>query len=169
MDAQDVVALVRARIRDGHLPVSVESAAALEDQIGASLRNDRLRMQASSLFGALALLLIAAGIYGLMAYAVVRRTREIGIRVAVGSSSAGILRLVLNDSLRLAVCGVMLGLPGSLAVMKATSTMIFGLSPIDMASLGIAALILTAAAIVASIAPAWRAAHLDPVEALRVQ
>jgi predicted permease len=169
MEPGNVAALVRSRIRDGHLPLSVESATALEDQIGASLLNDRLRMQASSLFGALALLLIAAGIYGLMAYAVVRRTREIGIRMAVGSSSAGILRLVLNDSLRLVLCGVILGLPGSLAVMKVASSMVFGLPPVDLASLGIAALVLTATAIVASTAPAWRAAHLDPVEALRVQ
>jgi len=169
MEPKEVAALVRSRIRDEHLPLSVESATALEDQIGASLQNDRLRMQASSLFGALALLLIAAGIYGLATYIVVRRTREIGIRVAVGASSAGILRLVLTDSLRLVLCGVVLGLPGSLAVMKATSTMVFGLSPIDLATPGIAAFVLTATAIAASIAPAWRAAHLDPVEALRVQ
>jgi len=169
MEPRDVAALVRARIRDANLPVTVESAVALEDQIGASLQNDRVRMQASSLFGALALLLITAGIYGLMAYSVVRRTREIGIRMAVGSSGAGIVRLVLKDSLRLVLYGLIVGLPGAVAVMKAISTMVFGLSPVDPMSLGVAALILFVTGIVASVAPAWRAAHLDPVHALRVQ
>lgn len=169
MQPRDVASLVRARIGDAHLPLTVESVSALEDKIGASLQNDRVRMQASSLFGALALLLITAGIYGLMAYSVVRRTREIGIRMAVGSSSAGIVRLVLKDSLRLVLYGLILGLPGSLVVMKAISTMVFGLSPIDPMSLGVAASVLFVTGIAASVAPAWRAAHLDPLEALRVQ
>ncbi len=165
----EVAALVRNRIREARLPMSVESVSALEDAIGASLVNDRLRMQASSLFGALALLLIAAGVYGLMAYSVVRRTREIGIRMAVGSSSGKIVRLVMAESLRLVWIGIGVGLPGAVAVMKGISTMVFGLSPVDLASLGIAALILAATGAAAAAVPAWRAAHLDPVEALRVQ
>jgi len=169
MDPQALAAVLRSRIRDGHLPVSVESASLLDDEIAASLLNDRLRMQASGLFGALALLLITAGIYGLMAYSVARRTREIGIRMAVGSSPAGVLRLVLKESLRLVLFGVIVGVPGGIAVMKAISSMVFGLAPVDLASLGIAALVLTLTGIAASVVPAWRAAHLDPVEALRVQ
>ena len=157
MAPQDVAALVRARIRAQSLPVVVESAQTLEDAIGASMLNDRLRMQASSLFGAIALLLITAGIYGLMAYSVARRTREIGIRMAIGSAPAAIVRLVL------------IGIPGAVAVMKAVGGMLFGLPPIDPVSLGAAALALSLTGTAASVAPAWRAARLDPVRALRVE
>jgi transcriptional regulator len=130
MAPQDVAALVRARIRAQSLPVVVESAQTLEDAIGASMLNDRLRMQASSLFGAIALLLITAGIYGLMAYSVARRTREIGIRMAIGSAPAAIVRLVL--------IGILIGIPGAVAVMKAVGGMLFGLPPISGSGAGAA-------------------------------
>ncbi|SPF43378.1 conserved membrane hypothetical protein [Candidatus Sulfopaludibacter sp. SbA4] len=169
MQPGDLAALVRARIREAHLPVRVESATRLEDEVGATLLNDRLRMQASSVFGVLALLLMTAGIYGLMAYSVVRRTREIGIRMAIGSRPIAIVRLVLQESLMLVAAGVLLGLPAALAVMKAISGMVFGLSPADPVSLGIAAAVLSVTGILAGAVPAWRAAHLDPVEALRVE
>jgi len=164
-----IASLLQSRIRAGHLPVTVQSASTLEDEIAATLHTDRLRMQASSLFGALALLLIVVGLYGLMAYSVVRRTREIGIRMAVGSAPVGIVRLVLNESMRLVLLGVMVGIPGAVALMKATSSMLFGLSPVDPASLALAAFVLAITGIAASAAPAWRAAHLDPMSALRVE
>ena len=164
-----IASMLQSRIHAGHLPVTIESASTLQDEIDATLRTDRLRMQVSSLFGALALLLIVVGLYGLMAYSVVRRTREIGIRMAVGSQPVGIMRLVLNESLRLVLLGVMVGIPGAVALMKTTSSMLFGLSPVDPASLAAAALVLAITGIAASTAPAWRAAHLDPVSALRVE
>lgn len=164
-----IASMLQSRIRAAHLPVTIESASTLQDEISATLRTDRLRMQASSLFGALALLLIVVGLYGLMAYSVVRRTREIGIRMAVGSQPAGIMRLVLNESLLLVLFGVTVGIPGAVALMKATSSMLFGLSPADPVGFAMAALVLTITGIAASAAPAWRAAHLDPVSALRVE
>lgn len=169
MSPENVAARVRARIVAGHLPLTVQSASALEDKIGASMQNDRIRMQASSLFGVLALALITAGIYGLTAYSVIRRTREIGIRMAVGSTPGKVARLVLRASLRPALIGVLIGLPGAVVVMKAISSMAFGLAPVDPVSLVVAAAVLIGAGIGGSVAPAWRAAHLDPVQALRVQ
>ena len=169
MAPDDIAALVRARIRERRLAAAVDGARSLEDAIGKSMLSDRVRMQASSLFGALALALIAAGIYGLMAYSVARRTREIGVRMAVGSKPAEIMRLILHDSLRLALIGIAIGLPGALVLMRAVSGMLFGLAPFDPASLVAAAAFLLATAVAASAAPAWRAAHLDPVQALRVE
>ena len=169
MTPRDVAALVSARIRAQGLPVAVESASALEDAIGTSMLNDRLRMQASSLFGGVALLLITAGIYGLMAFSVARRRREIGIRMAVGSRPSAIVQLVLKESLRLVFVGVLIGIPGAVAVMRAVAGMLYGLSPIDPVSLGVAAVALCLAGIAASVAPAWRAASLDPVQALRLE
>jgi predicted permease len=164
-----IASMLQSRIRAGHLPVTVQSASTLQDEIAATLYSDRLRMQASSLFGALALLLIIVGLYGLMAYSVVRRTREIGIRMAVGSAPVGIVRLVMNESMRLVLFGVIVGIPGAVALMKATSSMLFGLSPGDPASLAMAATVLAITGIAASAAPAWRAAHLYPMTALRVE
>ena len=162
-------AMVRARIRDAHLPLKVQSATALNDEIGATLADDHIRMQASSLFGGLALALIASGLYGLMAYTVAQRTREIGIRTAVGASTSGIMILVLRQSLRLVAIGIAIGIPGAVAVMRALSGIVFGLPPVDFASLGIAAALLAIAGTAASFVPAWRAAHLDPMQALRIQ
>jgi predicted permease len=164
-----IASTLRSRIRAEHLPVTIESATTLQDEIAATLYTDRLRMQTSSLFGALAMLLIVVGLYGLMAYSVVRRTREIGIRMAVGSNPAGIMRLVVNESLRMVLLGVIVGIPGAVALMKTVSSMLFGLSPVDPASLAMAAFALAITGIAASAAPAWRAAHLDPVSALRVE
>ena len=164
----DVAALVRSRIRDMGLAVSVDRAAPLEDAISHTIANDRIRMQASGVFGMLALLLIAAGIYGLMAYSVATRTREIGIRIAVGSQPGKIVAMVLRQGSQLVAAGVILGTPCVLVVMKAISRLVFGLAPIDWTSVAVAVLILSVTGILASLAPAWRAAHLDPVEALRV-
>jgi ABC-type antimicrobial peptide transport system permease subunit len=169
MDARNVAKLVNDRIAAGRLPLVVDDASSLEEDIGASYFNDRVRMQATSAIGAIALLLIVAGIYGLMAYWVAQRTREIGVRVAIGSTSGGIVRLVLKQSTRLIVWGVILGVPGAIMAMRALSGMVFGLDPIDIASLVAASVILLATGIAAAAVPAWRAARLDPLEALRME
>jgi predicted permease len=164
-----VGALVTARVKNLHLPLSVMPATALNDEIGASLENDYIRMRASSLFATLGLVLIASGLYGLMAYTVARRTREIGIRAAVGAGTFRIMALVLRQSLRLVAVGIAIGIPGALAVMRALKGLVFGLPPVDVPSLAIAAALLVLAGAAASFIPAWRAAHLDPMQALRVQ
>lgn len=167
--AGDVAELVRERIRAQSLAINLYSFSALADNIGASYRQDRIRMLATGAFSVLALFLITAGIYGLMAYSVARRTREIGVRMAVGSTSGSIQCLVLKESSRLIVLGIIAGVPGALAVMKAISGVVFGLSPIDGISLTIAVLLVSVTGFVASIGPARRAARLDPVNALRME
>ncbi|HEV2445700.1 MAG TPA: ABC transporter permease, partial [Candidatus Sulfopaludibacter sp.] len=169
LDPAAVGALTMARIREARLPLKVESATALNGEIGASLADDYIRLQASSLFGLLALALIASGLYGLMAYTVARRTREIGIRAAVGASTASLIGLVLRQSLRLVGVGIAIGIPGAVAAVRALSKIVFGLPPIDYASLAIGAALLAIAGLAAGFLPAWRAAHLDPMQALRVQ
>ena len=168
-DPPAVAAMVSALVRNSHLPLTVMPATALNDEIGASMDNDYIRMRASTLFAGLALALIAFGLHGLMAYTVARRTREIGIRSAVGASTARIMGLVLRQSFRLVAVGIGIGIPGALAVMRALSGMVFGLPLVDYVSLSIAAGVLAITALAASFVPAWRAAHLDPVQALRVQ
>jgi len=169
MDPPAIAAIVRARIRDAHLPLEIQSATALDDEIGASLKDDYIRMQASGLFATLALALIASGLYGLMAYTVARRTREIGIRAAVGASAGRIMLLVLRQSLRFVAIGIVIGIPGAVAVLRLLSRIVFVLPPVDLASLSIAAALLILSGLAASFIPAWRAARLDPMRALRVE
>jgi ABC-type antimicrobial peptide transport system permease subunit len=169
MEPAAVGALAAARIRDAHLPLAVRSSTRLTDEIGDTLADDYIRMQASGIFGGLALGLIASGLYGLIAYTVARRMREIGIRMAVGSSASAIVGIVVRQSLRLVAVGVLIGIPGAVLAMRALSGLVFGLPPVDYPSLAIAAALLGAAGLAASCVPAWRAAHLDPMKALRVQ
>jgi hypothetical protein len=169
MDPPAVAALAAARIANARLSLTVQSATALNDEVDASLADDYIRMQASSLFGALALVLIAFGLYGLMAYTVAQRTREIGIRTAVGAGTSAIVGLVLRQSLRLVAVGIAVGVPGAVAAVRALSGMVFGLPPVDVVSLAAGTALLGIAGLIASFLPAWRAAHLDPVRALRIE
>ena len=107
-------AVVRARIHDAHLPLKVQSATALNDEIGATLADDHPYAGFESLRRP-RMALIASGLYGLMAYTVAQRTREIGIRTAVGASTASIMVLVLRQSLRLVSTGIIVGIPGAVA------------------------------------------------------
>jgi predicted permease len=165
----DAARLARDRIQAGFLPLVVESSGSLAEEIGASYEIDTIRTQATGAFGVLAIALIAIGIYGLMAYSVGQRTREIGVRVAVGSTSAGVVRMILHDTMRVVAAGTALGIPAALAAMWALRGMVFGLPDYDIVSLGAAAVLLVLAGLAAAALPAWRASRINPVEALRVQ
>jgi predicted permease len=122
-----------------------------------------------SIAGALALGLAAFGLYGVTAYAVTRRTREIGVRVALGASPTGILRLVLVDTARLAVTGIVMGLVPGVAVAYLLSGVIFGVAPADPVVIGAGTTLLASAALLAAYVPARRALRVDPVVALRTE
>jgi hypothetical protein len=119
--------------------------------------------------GALALALAAFGLYGITAYTVTRRTREIGIRMALGASRRGILGLVLGDAARLVATGIITGLIPGIAVSYFLSGQVFGVQPADPSALGLATALLTCAACVASYLPARRALGVDPIVALRTE
>ena len=118
-------------------------------------------------FAAIALVLAAVGVYGVISYAVSQRTQEIGVRVALGAQHGDVLRLVLRDGAVLGGIGIAIGLVGALIVTRFLRTMLFGVSPFDPASFVAVSLMLGAIALFASYVPARRAAKVDPVEALR--
>jgi len=120
-------------------------------------------------FALLALLLACIGIYGTMAYAVSRRTREIGVRMALGARRGDVLRMVLGSGLRLASVGIALGLAGALAASRLLGSLLFDTSPINPLIFCLAAALLAATAVVASFLPARRAASVEPMQALRTE
>jgi predicted permease len=149
--------------------LAVLKAVTMESLTAQSLAVRRTSSVLIGGFAALALLLACIGIYGLMAYAVSRRTREIGVRMALGARRADVLRMVLGSGLRLASVGIAIGLVGALASSRLLGSLLFDTSPINPLIFCLAAALLGATAILASFLPARRAASVDPMQALRTE
>jgi putative ABC transport system permease protein len=140
------------------------------DQVKSeTVANDRLQTMLLTTFATLAMLLSAVGIYGVISYSVTQRTHELGIRAALGASQGGLLALVIRNGMALAFTGLALGVAGSLALTRLLSTLLFGISPRDPATLIAVAAILAAVAFAACYIPARRAAAIDPTIALRYE
>jgi predicted permease len=150
---------------DPRLPVY--GVKTLKDQLDDSLVDERLVASLSSVFGALALLVAAIGLYGLMAYAVHRRTNEIGIRMALGAKPAKIARMVLRETLLLVGIGLAIGIPAAIVASRLISSELFGLKPGDPITISTASLATAAIAALAGYLPARRASRVDPMMALR--
>jgi predicted permease len=141
----------------------------LEQVKDRALLNERLTAMLSELFGGLALLLVATGLYGLMGYNVAQRTRELGVRIALGAPQASILWMVLRETLTLIIIGLAIGIPCALMAAKLIAHMLFGLSPHDPLTLGAVLLALILATVLAGYIPARRATKVDPMVALRYE
>ena len=143
----------------------------LADQMNGLLSRERLVASLSSIFGIVALVLAAVGLYGLMAFAVVQRTGEMGLRMALGAARETVVRMVLRDALILVGLGLAIGVPAALIAGRLASSqlsgLLFGLSTTDPVTLTGAALLLIGVAAVAAYLPAVRAARVDPMMALR--
>jgi ABC-type antimicrobial peptide transport system permease subunit len=141
----------------------------MEEQIDENLSNDRLISLLAVSFGCLATLLAGVGIYGVLAYSTAQRTREIGIRMALGSTRAAISRIVLVDVLRLAGLGITLALPVAYGLSRLLRSQLFGVSPADPLAMILAVMLISAVAFLAALIPAARAASINPTEALRTE
>jgi len=150
---------------DPNLPLT--QLRTLEDQVSVSLTNERLVASLSSLFSALATLLAAVGLYGVMAYSVVRRTREIGIRVALGALTRDVVWRVMREAGMLVIAGLAIGLPAAWWLGRYVQSQLYNVQPGDPLTLATAGLGLALIASLAALIPARRAAKIDPVSALR--
>jgi len=140
-----------------------------EEQATNTLSGDRSLATLLSLFSGLALLLASIGLYGVLAYSTARRTREIGIRVALGAHRADVLRMILTQGMRLTLMGVGVGLVGAIAASRVLASQLFGITSTDPLTFGGVVLTLVAVALAACYIPARRAANVDPVDALRYE
>ena len=186
-DAQEPVAgsgtqfMIRSNLPQAEITAAVKRVLAeinpginitfygFKKMIEESLLRDRLMATLSGFFGLLALLLASIGLYGILSYGVVSRTKEIGIRMALGAQSREVLTLILREAVLLVLIGVVVGLPIVFAATRFASTLLFGLTPTDPLSLTLAGVLLFAVALFAGYIPARRATKVDPLVALRYE
>jgi predicted permease len=152
---------------DAQLPVT--KVRTMEQVISEGLARENFNMLLLSIFAAIALLLAAIGIYGVMSYAVERRTHEIGIRMALGAGRRETLRLVIGQGMRLAAAGVAIGLAAAFGLTRLLSSLLFGIRPTDLFTFIVVPAVLCFVAFLATYIPALRATRVDPVIALRYE
>jgi predicted permease len=165
-DSAALVRQLQAAVAEIDPDLPIADVQTMNERTNRSLVPQRLATNLATMFAAIALLLSMLGLYGVVTMLVARRTREIGIRMALGSTARGVLRLVLTEALVLIGAGVLLGLGGALAVAQALAGLVFGVRPTDPLLFGAAALATACAALLACIAPAQRAARVNPADVL---
>jgi predicted permease len=166
-DTDSAVRALRAEIARLDPDLAVFDVHSMSERIDLSLASRRTSMLLANAFGGVALFLATLGIYGVLAYLVAQRTREIGIRVALGSSRAAILGLVLREGFELVLIGLILGVVGAASLQKLVATEIYGVRPLDPVLLASVMALLAIVALAACAVPARRALHVDPIIALR--
>jgi predicted permease len=165
-DPLSITASVRQAVTSIDPELPLYSVRTMEDRIGESLTDRRTPMMLAGMFAAVALFLAAMGLYGVLAYQVAQRRKEIGIRMALGSEPAGIFSLVLREGVALLALGLAVGLAGAFAIRRAMESQLYGVSAMDPVVLAAVAFVLGLVAVVACAVPARRAARIDPSSVL---
>ena len=166
-DAGAVTAALRREVRAIDPNVPVLRTGTLEDDFNRALSRERMIAFLSGFFGLLALGLASVGLYGVMAYAVTQRTREVGIRLALGARRGEVVGLIVRESLKPVLAGMAIGLAAALAVTRLVAGLLYGVAPRDPLSIILAAAAMLTVALLAAALPARRASRVEPMTALR--
>jgi ABC-type antimicrobial peptide transport system permease subunit len=164
-----MIETVRTAMRQVDPDLPITGVTTQTDQIENRVAQERLFALAYSLFGGLALLLACIGLFGLMSYTVSRRTSEIGIRIALGAQRAGVVGMVLRESMIMVVIGVVVGLAAAIAAGRLVTAVLFGLAANDVWTITAAIALMTVVCVIAGYLPARRASRIDPMVALRYE
>jgi ABC-type antimicrobial peptide transport system permease subunit len=167
MSPQHVLPAVMAAVQSLDPDLALLNPATMRDVIGQALWAPRMAAGLFGVFGLLGMMLAVVGVYGVMAYMVLQRTSEIGVRMAMGASAIDVMRMVVGQSMRLALAGIGLGVVVALALTRLVANLLYDVAPNDPVTFIAVASILAATALIAGGIPAWRAARIDPVTALR--
>jgi ABC-type lipoprotein release transport system permease subunit len=166
-DPATVAAAARAEVLKLDAAQPIASVRTLEEIVAVAVAQPRLIARLLAVFAGVALILAAVGIYGVVSYGVSQRTREIGIRMALGATPASVVKLIVSHGALLAGAGIAVGVPAALLLARAMKSMLFETPPSDPLTIGVVALALTAAAITACLVPLRKALRVHPSEALR--
>jgi putative ABC transport system permease protein len=166
-DPRAAVAVLRRAVKSADPALALRDVKTLNDVLASSLAPRRFALALSSCFAALALLLAAVGIYGVLAYMVTTRTRELGVRIALGATARGVLMLVMRQGLGWSLVGLTLGIAGALAGSRLMARMLYGVSPLDVRTYLFVAIGLLVVVAVACVVPASKATRVDPLLSLR--
>ena len=167
LGATDAGTLIRRATRTQDPSLAVRDVKPLEEIIGASLASRRLALGLAMSFAGIALVLAAVGIYGVLAYNVANRTREFGVRIALGASSRRVVSLVAGQGIATSLVGIVAGLAGALLGARLLRGMLFGITPLDVGTYAVVVVLLLAVALIACVVPAIRATRVDPLTSMR--
>lgn len=160
---------LRQKVRELDSALPMANVRTMEDWVSVSAAQPRLNARLLSLFAAIALVIAAIGVYAVLAYSVTQRTREIGLRIALGAQPAEVLRLVIGEGMKVGLIGIAIGLLGALAAGRALASIVYGVPVSDPATFAFVAIALALTALAACVIPARRAAKVDPMVALRYE
>ncbi|HEY4219467.1 MAG TPA: ABC transporter permease [Gemmatimonadaceae bacterium] len=169
LSAANAGPLIRAAVRAEDPTLAVNNVETLNDVLGQSLASRRFALGLAMSFALIALVLAALGIYGVLAYNVAARTREFGVRIALGASSRGVVSLVVQQGVSASLAGIVIGLAGAALGARLLNGMLFGVTPLDASTYVIVVTVLLVVAVVACAVPAWRATRVDPLTSMRAE
>ena len=169
LDAERLAAAVRREVSAVDRSIPVFGVQTMETTVAQSTEQSRLSVMLLTLFGALALVLVTLGIYGVLSFLVGRRTREIGIRLALGATRADVTRLIVGYGMGLAAIGTAIGLAASWGITQSMRTLLYDLSPHDPGTYAWIVALVSGVALIASYLPALRATRVDPLQAMRTE
>jgi predicted permease len=165
----DMAAAIRRAAQELDPKLQILGLATMNERVDELLSQERLLAQLAGFFSLFALLLSCLGLYGIISRATLQRTREIGVRMALGAQRSDVVKMILRESMSLVVIGALIGLGAALAATRMISSLLFSLSPTDPLTIGLAAMLMFAVAALAGYLPARRASRVDPMMALRVE